>query len=192
MALASVTAFIAEIDRTLGIYLDMRRGFGSLLRELNVVRADFLKRTPGVTEADLNAKPFTYEITDAEAGSYILHACTQEEYRDRISPPGENARRAGNMCLVHIYELWEVRFREEIARALGINRNALVSDVFGDMRLIRNSILHHDSVALPEVGRCRVVNWFQPDSPIAFSRAQVLELGTILRRELLAMETQRR
>jgi hypothetical protein len=40
MALAAIASYTAEIDETLGIYLDMRRGFGSLLREFNLLRAD--------------------------------------------------------------------------------------------------------------------------------------------------------
>lgn len=180
----AIARYSAEIDETLGIYLDMRRGFGSLLKEFNQIRADFVAKTPGASMAELDAKPFTYEITDTEAGSYILHECTQAQYRDRIAPSGESATRAGNMCLVHIYELWEVRYREEIARALGKNRDALTSDLFGDIRHLRNSILHHNSISLPEVARCKVIKWFKPGAKIWFTRAQFLEVGRLLKAEL--------
>lgn len=184
MTVDAISNFIAEIDATLGTYLDMRRGFGALVHDFDRVRADFLSKTPGKSADELDKLPFSYTSGDPEAGSYTLHECTQEEYRERNSPSGENATRAGNMCVVHLYQLWEGRYRNEIARDLGIAKDELVVDFFGDLRLLRHSIIHHNAVALPDVGRCKVIKWFKPEVPIWFTRAEFLELVKALKQVL--------
>jgi hypothetical protein len=171
--------FVEILDTMHGFYLDARRAFGSLLHELNLMQTENLKRMAGKTIADLDKLGFVYEAADPEPGAYLLHECTQGEYKGRNSPAGDNPNRVGNMCITHIYSYWEDHYRARIAEFLGMTKkDDLKIDVFGDIRYLRNSIVHHAAIALPDVARCKVLKWFKPGDRIALSRDQFRTLIT--------------
>lgn len=60
----------------------------------------------------------------------------------RPAPDGFNIRTPSSLDIVSIHAHWEHRTRGEIARALGLDLNAVRSPPFSDMRRMRNSLLH--------------------------------------------------
>jgi hypothetical protein len=76
---------------------------------------------------------------------------------------------------VSAYAYWEEYLRIEVGKAMGVlpptaraneaTRKILnkhvVSDFWGDMRYIRNSIVHSNGIANDEVKKCRVLKWFK-------------------------------
>jgi len=36
----------------------------------------------------------------------------------------------------------------------------------GDLRILRRSIIHHNGVALSDVGRCKILDWYNTDDEI--------------------------
>jgi len=72
----------------------------------------------------------------------------------------------GQVCLIAIFQYWEDYYRGEIAKAIEIEKNDLKSDIFDDLRLIRNSIVHHRGIALKEIEKCTVLNNFKEGNPI--------------------------
>ena len=75
--------------------------------------------------------------TDA---ALILHESTQGELKERNSHGGANDRSMSRLLLIVIYQFWEDHYREGFAKAVGVDKNAIVSDIFGDIRRIRNDI----------------------------------------------------
>ena len=47
--------------------------------------------------------------------------------------------------IVFIYHLWEEYFRDKMAGALRVEKNKVHCDLMGDVRQIRNSIIHNNS-----------------------------------------------
>ncbi len=50
--------------------------------------------------------------------------------------------------IIFIYQLWETRFRSEIANHFGIENTNVRCDFFGDLRVIRNSLIHESASML--------------------------------------------
>lgn len=75
-----------------------------------------------------------------------------------------------------LYQYWEDYHRGEIANDLGIPRNDLRAAIFGDIRLLRHSILHHEGTALKEVERCKLVQWYEEGDEIFIDKAKFIEL----------------
>ena len=99
--------------------------------------------------------------------SIHLYRCTQGEYKERNSEKGVNSLFVGNMCVIAIYQYWEDYFRQKIANFLNrTNKNDLVSDIMGDLKLLRRSIIHHRSIALKEVENCKLLRWFKKGDDI--------------------------
>lgn len=53
-------------------------------------------------------------------------------------------------------------------------------DLWGDIRILRNSIVHNQGVATSDVRRCKIIKWFEPSEQIALTpehmRALLIEL----------------
>ena len=81
------------------------------------------------------------------------------------------------MCLVDLYTYWEDHYRAQVAAALSMEKEAIRVPVFGDVRHIRQSIVHHRGIALPEVEKCQVLKWFQEGDRIAVSTSQFRQLA---------------
>jgi len=104
----------------------------------------------------------------------------QGNMKRRLVDDGQNTLLLGRQCVVSAYTYWEEHLRIEIGKALGVlkpdacaneetreilNRH-VVSDFWGDMRHIRNSIVHANGVAIDEVKKCQIMKWFAPGDRI--------------------------
>ena len=65
---------------------------------------------------------------------------------ENLKPGGEFENQLAKMLIVFIYHLWEENFRDKIADSLSISKNLVECDLMGDIRKVRNSIIHKDSV----------------------------------------------
>lgn len=66
--------------------------------------------------------------------------------------------------VVATFAKWEGLWRPELAERLQVGAEDIVSDLFGDLRLLRNEIVHHGAVACGEhAGRCRVLHFEEGD-----------------------------
>ena len=59
---------------------------------------------------------------------------------------GEFENQHANALVVFIYHLWDDNFRKKIAASLSIPTKKVTCDLMGDIRKIRNKIIHHQSV----------------------------------------------
>ncbi len=100
----------------------------------------------------------------------------QGDIKERTKEDGKNFMLLGAQCVVSAYSYWEEYLRIEIGKANGVleqdaknceeTRNILnkhvVSDFWGDMRLLRNSIIHRNGIANSDITKCNIFKWFKP------------------------------
>jgi len=67
-----------------------------------------------------------------------------------------------------LYSLWDEDYREKIATELGEKKNNLYCDVMGDIRIIRNIILHNNAVADSRINNLKIITWIN-EGAIVFS-----------------------
>lgn len=129
----------------------------------------------------------------------------QGPLRSRIESDGKNTRTFGNMIIVSSYAYWEEYLRIEIGKAMGVldsdatNTDAtrailneeVKNDFWGDMRYLRNSIVHAHGIANSDVDKCKVIKWFKSGDRIILGyqeiRAIFLFLG-VYRNEIHKMQ----
>ena len=70
------------------------------------------------------------------------------------------------MCTVWIYQCWEDHSRKEIATALGCKKNDILSPVFGDLRKLRNAIIHNLGVSTSDLEKTEVLDPFKRGAPL--------------------------
>jgi hypothetical protein len=111
----------------------------------------------------------------------------QGDMKRRLVDDGQNTQLLGRQCVVSAYAYWEEYLRIEVGKAMGVlsasaraseeTRRVLnkhvVSNFWGDMRHIRNSIVHSNGVANAEVSKCKILTWFKPGDPIELPHARM-------------------
>jgi hypothetical protein len=171
------------IKQVFGILLDARQGFHHLTATMERVQASLVGTVHGATIQTLDESQYSYsdgppQHHPDDPGAPLLHNTTQGELKLRNRRGGQNDVFFGNMCLVAIFTYWEDHYRAQIAKALGREKNDLKAPVFGDIRLIRNSIIHHREIALADIERCEVLRWFSKGEGIAISTDQFRQLAS--------------
>lgn len=153
--------YIDVVDSLHGCYLDAITGFLSLVDEYDAAKQKMMAQRPHIPAEAYDGAALSYGTGHLrQPQSRVVHSCTQGEYRSRNDDKGRNHLVLGQMCLVQIFGYWNDCYRAKIADACGRNANDLKLDIFGDQRLLRNSIVHHRGIALKEVERCVILNWF--------------------------------
>jgi len=159
--------FLKILDNIYGVYLDGTQGF-SLVRTKIIEGQQNMNKITGKSIEDLDNAIFTYGIGDPRnSDSYGLHQCTQGQLKKRNEKDGDNDVIIANLCIVLIYQYWEDKYREQIAKELGLtSKNDLNSDIMGDIRLLRKYIIHHRAIAEKDIEKCKLLQWFKKGDKI--------------------------
>lgn len=106
----------------------------------------------------------------------VLHG---EALIDRVSPGGLAEQMVLKSWVAEIFDLWESRYRTSLKMGMGDRRNAIRPrhQVLGDLRLIRNNLLHSgaDQAREDGAGACEILNWFAAGEPMLLSFDHVLD-----------------
>ena len=164
-------SFISEyaqvVDNIVGVFQDSFLGFTLVKKRIETAQVKMVeeieRENPNkgrISKENFDETLFIYGDGDPNDRNSWLHRCTQGQLKERNSKGGINFTYIGNACLISIYQYWEDSYRAKIAIDLKIEKSELKGDIFGDIRLLRNSIVHHEGVALKEVENCKILRWF--------------------------------
>ena len=162
MAVEAAYAFWHEVDRVAGAFHDAVHGFQAHLERVN----RGLQRTPharivlppGSSRDDTNDS-IAYWTTAADGEQTLRHAVPVPIFRARNRRDGPNTLVMGAVCVVSIYSFWEHRYRAAIATEVGCGTDQVSVPIMGDIRLLRNAIVHADGVMGESAKQLEVVDW---------------------------------
>lgn len=177
--------YLEIVDSVHGSYVDAITGFYALVDEYDEAKRQMLASRSNIPAEAFDRASFTYGTDHPRRpGSRVVHACTQGEYRSRNDSGGQNHIVMGQMCLVQIFGFWDDCYRARIATCCGKKTNDLKLDILGDLRLLRNSIVHHRGVALKDAERCVILKWFKEGDTIALTPDNFEQIVTQVRKDL--------
>jgi len=105
---------------------------------------------------------------------YVEFAQTLKDYRNRIIHSGRNAQLIGRYLIIALYQYWEDRWRGRIASALGTSHSNILSDYWGELRLIRHCLTHNNGIAGRDlVNKCKMFRWFSDGQPIILDQDRI-------------------
>ncbi|MBK5288267.1 MAG: hypothetical protein JJE46_07355 [Acidimicrobiia bacterium] len=82
----------------------------------------------------------------------------------------------GQQWIAGVFAGWEEEYRPRLARAFGCPASALRHEALGDLRLMRNDVVHHRGVASESnTGQCRLLRWFVTGEAISVKGEHVAE-----------------
>jgi hypothetical protein len=168
-----IDEFEGVVTSIYGVYLMSTQGFSLLIKELTDLQLTtvnkFRTTQPELASIQyLDSTSYIFGQGDPNLSTSIeLYRCTQGEYKERNSKKGINSRFIGNMCVIAMYQYWEDYYRQEIASLLNkTSKNEIVSDIMGDIKILRRSIIHHRGIALKDVESCKLLRWFKKGDDI--------------------------
>lgn len=98
---------------------------------------------------------------------------------DRVSPGGLAEQMVFKSWVAEIFDLWESRYRTGLKKGMGDRPNAIRPrhQVLGDLRLIRNNLVHSGSDLAREdgAGACEILKWFATGEKMLLSFNHVLD-----------------
>lgn len=177
--------FARRLEEQHTFYLDSVVGF-SVLHERILAKQDEVKRFLGdhelANDEFLDTCSTMYRQLCGKDFSPVSLSpvMKQGDIKERNKEDGRNYFLLGANCVVSLYSYWEEYLRVEVGIAMGVlpkgstnteetrvvlNQH-VVSDIWGDIRLLRNSIVHKDSIASSEITRCKIIKCFLPGQHI--------------------------
>jgi hypothetical protein len=153
------------VNMIVGVYYDATIGFDIYQDRLRKIQPNSSPST-SLSYGDTNPD---------DPVAKVEHSALFSEVISRNTQTGSNFRFIGNMCLISIYQYWEDDYRKKIAELLGKKKNALKEPIMGDMRLLRNSIIHHRAITKKEVEECALLNWYKEGDQIFINKDQFKE-----------------
>jgi hypothetical protein len=94
------------------------------------------------------------------------------------APGGLGHSLLDQLWIVYVFETWEEDVRARLAAARGVSRNDVRASYFGDLRHLRNDVVHHAGIATRRnTGKCELIgDWFAIGDPIRLTGAQIRTL----------------
>ncbi len=118
----------------------------------------------------------------------------QGQVKDRNKENGQNSLILAANCIVALYSYWEEYLRIEIGIAKGvlgsgsINDEAarkilnehVIYDLWGDLRHLRNSIIHNKGIAYSKITSCKIVKCFKPGDKVELDLNKMRDIFMLL------------
>ena len=175
MSIAAADRYWHVFDALYGAYLDSVRGFALNLKHY-AVDADRLdsslrKRHPDALSPSRETSFIAYGRRNSDASTDYVHSCTVPRFLKRNAPVGANEVLLGRMLIISAYQYWDSEFRQAIADEVEVALDRVMVPVFGDLRRLRNAILHGGGRADGHCGALQVLRpWavgvqIEPDQP---------------------------
>jgi hypothetical protein len=143
--LDTLREFIDFINRQAGVYMDAIAGFaGNKVRfELQVARVR--RRFPGGRDTDGANIVVSTSLEDPHSPDVILNRISRaKDYITDNSERGYNEQQQARAIIVFVFAYWDEEIRPRLARAKNLaSTNEIRVDVMGDLRLLRQSIIHN-------------------------------------------------
>lgn len=130
-------------------------------------------RTPG----NLDPTVFVLEGDPNRPGARAHASWRLSEALKQLSVGGPVEVRLGQQWIVFMFSMWEQEFRPRLARAHGVPLDDIRYPLLGDLRRLRNDVVHHRGIATTQnAGGCEVLgHWFALGQPIALSGKHFVE-----------------
>ena len=183
-----VAAFFVQLDEIYGHYLDSTLGFDAIHARFAEIQERAKRDNP---EIDFDERHI-YLGTGApdDPATVIQHRATQGEFKRRNAPDGANHVRAAQLLVVLIFAFWESRYRASIASGIGIDPSDLKVPILGDLRRLRNDIVHCAAIVQGETSaKLEVLNQMKAGQPIILYRDDVLHLVQLLKASISQLLT---
>ncbi|MGO9057258.1 MAG: hypothetical protein ACLQU2_07695 [Candidatus Binataceae bacterium] len=167
--------FIDFVNNQVGVYMDCLAGFeGNTVRIHRQIAR--VQRPVGRQIKDGQPVIVYASVEDPGSPDVIHHRIVRaEEFLIVNAEAGFNEQQVCWSIIVFLFAYWDEEVRPRIAAVRGIQSNEVRVDALGDLRLLRNSIIHNKGVVSPadHASLKKMASLVKPGQKITLDHAQV-------------------
>lgn len=180
-------AFIDFVNVQVGAYMDACSGFAKnksvVERQIHRdVRPDGTRR--GTRDA---SRVIMTAVEDPTQPDVLMHRIVLvSEYIAANAVSGSNEQHHARAAIAFLYAYWDEEVRPALANALGVATKAVVSDIFGDLRLIRNAVLHNKGIlTVADHQKLKLVgDYFGADMSVSLPNATMHRIFALIKQDM--------
>jgi len=164
--------FLEFLSRQRGVYIDAMAGFAG--HEVRIEHQVARVVRPTSMRMGNDGLPVVMMASYEDPSKpNVIHSriVRTSDYISDNSELGFNAQQQAYSLIVFILAYWEHETRVRLAAAQGVNQNEIASDIFGDLREVRHTILHNKAIFQAEKHRKLKLlqGMFAADEPVSIT-----------------------
>lgn len=164
-----VREYIDLVNSQVGVYMDALAGFaGHYIRVERQVHR--ILGPKGRVDLASRERVVVWASYEDPASPDVIHnrIIRADDYLAINSRGGSNEHQQAQSVLIFLFTYWELEIRPRLAAVAALPLDDIKSNIMGDLRLLRHSILHAKGVLRPDKhrGLKQLATMFQPDQPI--------------------------
>ena len=101
-----------------------------------------------------------YKTLDDESGQ-VISVIPNFHIIKGLKKDGPISQVIAHGLLSWVYFGWENRFRPMIAKELGVSNNEVMSDLMGDIKILRHKIAHNLGFLDKDIKKLKIINWLK-------------------------------
>ena len=185
-----IREYIDFVNRQVGVYMDALAGFeGHRTRvERQVHRISrAIKSSIDNTGQRVVVRASYEDPTQPDViHNRIIRA---SDYIAANSENGSNAQQHSQAVLVFLFAYWDEEIRPRLATLKKVESREIESDIMGDLRLLRNDILHNKGIISSKTtnGLKKLCDMFVVDQPIHISYENMHRIFVLIKQDCVRM-----
>jgi hypothetical protein len=182
--------FIDFTNQQVGVYMDALAGFEG--HHTRVERQVFRGNRPGSTRVGKDGIPeVTWVTYEDPTKPDIIHnrIIRTEEYLRANAKGGSNEQQHSRAVLVFLFTYWEDEIRPRLASAMNLSVNDIKSDMMGDLRILRNAILHSKGILAKDKWKDlkRLNEMFIESEPVSLTYEGMHKIFSLIKQDCAKM-----
>jgi len=145
-----VREYIDFVNRQVGVYMDALAGFAGHYARVERQVCRVLRKNRAKRSGD---QPVVWASYEDPSKPDVIHnrIVRADDYLSANSLDGSNTQQHSQAILVFLFTYWEHEIRPRLAKSMGVSKikNAIRSNIMGDLHILRNAIVHSKGV-IPE------------------------------------------
>ena len=164
-----ISEYIDFINHQKGMYIDACAGFSENKRVIELQKAR-VQKASGLRIGE-HGQPIVMmaSLEDPSSPDAIHHRIIRaDDYIAQNSANGSHEQQHAKGIIVFIFHFWEDEIRYRLSKAKSVSEKTITSDILGDVRLLRNAIIHDKGILLnKDHSKMKLLkDLFQSDMPI--------------------------
>ncbi len=185
-----IREYIDFVNRQVGVYMDALAGFaGHRTRvERQVHRAN---RPTSSRIDDTGQSVVVWASYEDPTNPDVVHnrIIRASDYIAANSQGGSNEQQHSRAVLVFLFTYWEDEIRLRLATIKGVELQEIGSDIMGDLRILRQTILHTKGIMRSEKhrGLKKLSGMFVVDQPVHVSYENMHQIFVLIKQDCARM-----
>lgn len=185
-----IREYIDFVNRQVGVYMDALAGFAGhrtrVERQVHRINRPVSSRID-----DTGQRVVVWASYEDPAQPDVIHnrIIRASDYIAANSEGGSNAQQHSQAVLVFLFTYWEDEIRPRLATSKNVELQEIRSDVMGDLRILRNVILHAKGIMRAEKHKDlkKLNGMFVVDQPVHISYEGMHQIFILIKQDCARM-----